>query len=98
MADCANDPRDANALALLKEIVACLVDDEAQVRIEANIRDGKVYVAVHASPRDVGFLIGKEGRMGDAIRTVFKGIGKQNHRSYLVYFKPESTSPVLSAF
>lgn len=93
MADGTNDPRDDRALTLLKDIIACLVDDVANVRIEAKIRDGKVYVGVLASPRDIAYLIGKGGRMGDAIRMVLKDIGKRIHRSYVVYFQPETSSP-----
>jgi len=87
-----DDPRDAKALELLKEIVACLVEETEQVTIETQIRAGKVFFGVSANPRDIGFLIGKHGRIAEAIRTVLRGVGKQSRRSYLVYFEPNASS------
>jgi len=98
VANSTNDPRDDKTLALLKEMIACLVDDLENVTIEASVRGGKVYVGVRASPRDVGFLVGKGGRMGNAIRTVLNGIGKQSCRSYLLYFESNVSSRFSSAF
>jgi len=92
MAGSFDDPRDAKALALLHDVIACLVNKPERITIEVKIRDGKVYLGVVAESKDVAFLIGKQGRMADAIRELMKAIGKQSRRTYVVYFEPLALS------
>ena len=50
-----------------------LVDDPDQVRVERLEReDGELVWELHVAPDDVGKVIGKQGRIARALRTVVK--------------------------
>ena len=50
-----------------------LVDDPDQVRVERLEReDGELVLELHVAPDDVGKVIGKQGRIARALRTVVK--------------------------
>ena len=52
---------------------AQLVDDPDQVRVERLEReDGELVLELHVAPDDVGKVIGKQGRIARALRTVVK--------------------------
>jgi predicted RNA-binding protein YlqC (UPF0109 family) len=50
-----------------------LVDNPDQVRVERIEReDGELLLELHVAPEDVGKVIGKQGRIARALRTVVK--------------------------
>ncbi|HUC31090.1 MAG TPA: KH domain-containing protein [Candidatus Paceibacterota bacterium] len=73
---------------LVEDIVEALVDDSAQVVIEAITEDSgggeSTTINVTVAPGDVGKVIGKQGRTARSIRTILSGISmKLNHRFIL---------------
>lgn len=58
---------------LLTYLARELVDDPDQVRVERHEReDGELVLELHVGPDDVGKVIGKQGRIARALRTVVK--------------------------
>lgn len=59
---------------LIKTIVLGLVDDKEHVEIVRDEPDeeGNVVYHIHVSPDDMGRVIGKQGRIAKAIRTIVR--------------------------
>jgi predicted RNA-binding protein YlqC (UPF0109 family) len=63
----------ANARAVLEYLARAVVDDPDAVEVE--VEDGRgrtVQLAVHVADGDMGRVIGKRGRVANAIRTVVR--------------------------
>lgn len=57
--------------AVLETLVCALVDNPDQVEVrEEERRHGTVYLRVTVAPGDLGKVIGRHGRIANAIRTV----------------------------
>ena len=69
--DDADDPA-PTAISVLDLIVTSLVDDPDAVRIDPIEQRGKVRLEVRVGPEDMGRVIGKRGRVANAIRTVVR--------------------------
>lgn len=55
------------------EYVACsLVDDPTQVKIEQNRSGGKVHLELRVAKDDMGRVIGKSGRVANALRILLR--------------------------
>ena len=64
---------------LVRCIVSSIVDDVDKIKItEAKEEDGSVLFEVIVSKNDVGKLIGKDGRIAIAIRTIVKASGAKH--------------------
>jgi predicted RNA-binding protein YlqC (UPF0109 family) len=57
-------------VGLVQSIVASLVDEPDQVRIESVQNDDTLVVEVYVAPDDAGKVIGRQGRIIKAIRTL----------------------------
>ena len=60
---------------LLEYLARSLVDKPDEVRIVRSERDGAVVLELHVAPDDVGKVIGKQGRIARALRTVVRASG-----------------------
>ena len=60
----------ATALEVLEYVAQSIVDDRESVFVDAEEGSGRVTFHVHVAPDDMGRLIGKRGRVAQAIRTV----------------------------
>jgi predicted RNA-binding protein YlqC (UPF0109 family) len=69
--DSADEPA-PTAISVLDLIVTSLVDDPDAVRIDPIEQRGKVRLEVRVGPEDMGRVIGKRGRVANAIRTVVR--------------------------
>ena len=49
-----------------------LVDEPDAVRVEEVERDGAVVLQLHVAPDDVGKVIGRQGRIARALRTIVR--------------------------
>ena len=69
-----DDPGDPapTAISVLDLLVTSLVDDPEAVRIDPIEQRGKVRLEVRVGPDDMGRVIGKRGRVANAIRTVVR--------------------------
>jgi predicted RNA-binding protein YlqC (UPF0109 family) len=65
----------ARARAAVDHIARHLVDDVEGVFVDANERGGTVALLIHASPGDLGRIIGKRGRVIQAVRQVARAAG-----------------------
>ncbi len=75
--DASRDDDDAaepapTAISVLDLLVTSLVDDPEAVRIDPIEQRGKVRLEVRVGPDDMGRVIGKRGRVANAIRTVVR--------------------------
>jgi predicted RNA-binding protein YlqC (UPF0109 family) len=65
----------ARARAAVEHIAKHLVDDPEGVFVDANERGANVALLIHASPGDLGRIIGKRGRVIQAVRQVARAAG-----------------------
>jgi hypothetical protein len=65
----------ARARAAVEHIARHLVDDPEGVFVDANERGDGVTLLIHASPGDLGRIIGKRGRVIQAVRQVARAAG-----------------------
>jgi predicted RNA-binding protein YlqC (UPF0109 family) len=57
---------------LVEFVVRALVDEPDAVRVEELDEDGTVVLEVHVADDDLGRVIGRDGRVANAIRTLAK--------------------------
>jgi uncharacterized protein len=66
---------------LVETIVLALVDEPSQVKVISSVRDEYDVLTVLVAEGDVGRVVGKEGRIVNALRTVVKaGAAKSQQR------------------
>ena len=69
---------------LVEFLARKLVDEPDAVRVEREERDGLVVLHLHVAPDDVGKVIGRQGRIARALRTVVRAGGvRENARIVL---------------
>ena len=70
---------------LIKTMVTSIVDDEESVSVaEAETDKEGILFEVRVGKDDVGKVIGKQGRIANAIRTVAKAAGAKNKQRIMV--------------
>mgnify|MGYP004634880105 CR=1 FL=1 len=70
----------------LQILIESIVDDSKSVKITENVKDNIVSYEVSVSDRDIGKVIGKEGKMAKAIRTIMKSIATKNKVKVTIEF------------
>ena len=60
---------------VVEYIARQIVDEPDAVVVEADERNGRVDLRLHVAPEDMGKIIGKRGRVAQAIRTVVRAAG-----------------------
>jgi predicted RNA-binding protein YlqC (UPF0109 family) len=60
---------------LLAEIARQLVDEPGAVWVETEEREDARVILLHVAPDDVGKVIGRQGRIARALRTVARASG-----------------------
>ena len=69
---------------LLAWIARGLVDDPDAVRVERIDEGGVVVLRLRVAPEDVGKVIGRQGRVARALRTVVRAAGARGERRLLL--------------
>jgi predicted RNA-binding protein YlqC (UPF0109 family) len=69
-----------SSVALLEELARRLVDDPDAVRVETAEEDGVLVLRLHVAPDDVGKVIGRQGRIVRALRTVVRASAGRGDR------------------
>jgi predicted RNA-binding protein YlqC (UPF0109 family) len=69
---------------LLEWIARRLVDEPDAVRVEEEQRDGAIVFHLHVAPDDVGKVIGRQGRIARALRSVVRAAGARADERYLL--------------
>ena len=69
---------------LLAWIARGLVDDPDAVRVERIEEDDAVVLRLSVAPDDVGKVIGRQGRVARALRTVVRSAGARGDRRLML--------------
>ena len=69
---------------LLAWIARRLVDEPDAVRVETEERDDATVLRLHVAPDDVGKVIGRQGRIARALRTLVRASGTRDGRRVLL--------------
>jgi len=69
---------------LVAYLARCLVDSPDEVRVERAERDGAVVIQLRVAPDDVGKVIGKQGRIARALRTLVRASGTKRGERILL--------------
>jgi predicted RNA-binding protein YlqC (UPF0109 family) len=65
----------------LAELARRLVDEPEAVRVDEVEKEGAVVLQLHVAKDDVGKVIGRQGRIARALRTIVRaGAARSNHR------------------
>jgi predicted RNA-binding protein YlqC (UPF0109 family) len=69
---------------LVEFLARGLVDQPDEVRVVRSEREGTVVLELHVAPDDVGKVIGRQGRIARALRTIVRASGaRSNERALL---------------
>ncbi|MDQ4082751.1 MAG: KH domain-containing protein [Actinomycetota bacterium] len=63
---------------LLEYLARQLVDKPEEVRVVRSEREGAVLLELHVAPDDVGKVIGRNGRVARALRTLVRASGAKS--------------------
>ncbi len=69
---------------LLEYLARRLVDDPDAVRVETAVEEDAVVLRLHVAPEDVGKVIGRQGRIARALRTVVRASAARDRRRILL--------------
>jgi predicted RNA-binding protein YlqC (UPF0109 family) len=69
---------------LLAYLARELVDDPDAVRVETEERDDALVLVLHVAPDDIGKVIGRQGRIARALRTLVRASSARDGRRVLV--------------
>ena len=71
---------------LLEWLARRLVDQPDEVRVEREEREDAIVFHLHVAPDDVGKVIGKQGRIARALRSIVRAGGARAHERYVPVF------------
>jgi predicted RNA-binding protein YlqC (UPF0109 family) len=69
---------------MLEYLARNLVDKPDEVRVERTERDGAVVLRLHVAEDDIGKVIGRQGRIARALRTLVRASGGRQHERALL--------------
>lgn len=69
---------------LVEVIAKALVDNPAEVVVTETIKDEDTLIELKVSPSDMGKVIGKQGRIAKAIRSVVKAAASKENKKVIV--------------
>lgn len=70
----------------LELIIKTLVDDEASVSINQIEKEKEITFEVVVSEKDMGKIIGKQGRIAKAIRTIVRAVATKEQKKVSIEF------------
>ena len=69
---------------LVEVIARALVDNPDEVVVTETEKEGGTFIELKVAPSDMGKVIGKQGRIAKAIRTVVKAAASKEDRKVIV--------------
>jgi hypothetical protein len=69
---------------LVEYLARNLVDQPDEVRVERTERDGAIVLELRVAPEDVGKVIGRQGRVARALRTLVRASGARSNERVLL--------------
>jgi predicted RNA-binding protein YlqC (UPF0109 family) len=77
---------------ILIDILTNLTTQPDQVKVDRQIDELGVMLAVSVAPIDMGIVIGRSGSMASALKTIMKAVGKANNMTIRIIFnEPENS-------
>lgn len=76
--EAANRVAGGTAQAVLEHIARSIVDDPDAVVVESGPGRSGLKLSLHVNPADMGRIIGKRGRIAQALRTVVRAAGARD--------------------
>ena len=64
---------------LIEYIAKSLVDDPSEVHVRVNTRSGSVHLELSVADEDMGRVIGRGGRVANAMRALLRVAASQNN-------------------
>lgn len=71
---------------ILEIIIKNLVEDESQVTITERETERGIIFEVTVAEKDMGKVIGKQGKVAKSIRTVMKSVAGREHKKVSIEF------------
>jgi len=71
---------------VLQTILAALVENKEEIHIEEIEKQRETVFEVRVAKSDMGRVIGKEGRIAKAIRTLFKAVAVREQKKVTIEF------------
>ncbi len=71
-----------NAKAMIEHIVRSLVDAPQSVLVDQFNDQGEIVLELEVAPTDVGKVIGRQGSVVKAMRSLVRAIGNKQDRDY----------------
>ena len=69
---------------LVEVIAKALVENPDEVAVTESVKDDEIVVELKVSPADMGKVIGKQGRIAKAIRSVVKAAASKDDKKVIV--------------
>lgn len=69
---------------LLKYLAQQLVDEPDDVQVSQVLEDRSIVLELKVAPKDMGKVIGKNGKIAQALRTVIKAAGLKDGKRVMV--------------
>ena len=69
---------------LVEVIAKSLVDNADEVSVTEHEKDGSIVLTLHVAQGDMGKVIGKQGRIAKAIRSVVKAAASRDGKKVIV--------------
>ena len=69
---------------LVEVIATALVDNPDEVAVTESVKDDEIVLELTVAPSDMGKVIGKQGRIAKAIRSVVKAAASKEDKKVIV--------------
>lgn len=77
---------------VLEIMLMALVSEPMKVQVSRKVDEMGVLLTVQVAQEDMGMVVGKEGKMSEALRTVVRGIGRREAAKVAVkILEPDGT-------
>ena len=76
----------ADMKEILETIILSLVEDKSAVQIEEKNNEKSITFEVKVAEKDMGKVIGKEGKIAKSIRTVMKAVAGKERKKVSIDF------------
>ena len=74
---------------MLNTILQNLVENPEAIQISEKEEEKEIFFDVKVADEDMGKVIGKQGKVAKAIRTVMKAIAGKEHKKVTIHFLEE---------
>ena len=81
-------------LDLIKYVVEQFAEDKENVEYVVNEKDRVIEVCVVLSPSDMGKVIGKQGKIAKALRTIVRAATPANEKRYVIEIRERNGETV----